>query len=365
MYIGISTFLVPIQRFINLVNNPNSFRSLAVSGNSHYTLTQVLCLSAYLVLGSTAFTNQTEEAAKKCQNILEETSKACGSKETPLIYSDEDVDMEDYNIPEDLDINEIVDTITNGKGYYIIRGLYSEKDTAMAREKVFFHNQAKKYLKQAEEAEDHHADNDERHNKFNGLVWALLNKGKIFQKMAMHPVIMNISNILIGEKSQISSLAANTVLPGQPGQLPHLDYPYYRNFYPSVNPNIMDSAPPLAVQFVTLLTEFTKNNGGTAVRPHSHHQPRYPEDEDEFRRNMVQVEGQPGDLVVFAGAIQHGAMPNYSKGFRAGILQHMVPIYVKPFENMAEYVREDIKLQAPPGLRRLLALDHPYPILKM
>jgi len=80
---------------------------------------------------------------------------------------------------------------------------------------------------------------------------------------------------------------------------------------------------------------------------------------------MIQVEGKPGDLVVFAGAIQHGAMPNTSKDFRAGILQHMVPIYVKPFEAMNQYLRDDIKEKASPQLKRLLALDHPYPILKM
>ena len=51
-------------------------------------------------------------------------------------------------------------------------------------------------------------------------------------------------------------LANRWWLPGQGGQLPHLDYPYYRTFYPASNPNIMDTAPPLSVQFVTLVTDF-------------------------------------------------------------------------------------------------------------
>ena len=156
-----------------------------------------------------------------------------------------------------------------------------------------------------------------------------LNKGRIFEKMAQHPIILSISNKILGETSQISSLAANTVLPGQGGQLPHLDYPYYRSFYPSANPNIMDTAPPLATQFVTLLTDFTKENGGTALRPHSHHRPTYPEDEEEFHANAIQIEGKAGDVVVFAGAIQHCAMPNKSNKLRTGMLQHMVPVYIK------------------------------------
>ena len=84
-----------------------------------------------------------------------------------------------------------------------------------------------------------------------------------------------------------------------------------------------------SVQFVTLLTDFTKENGGTAIRPYSHLVPTFPKDEREFFDHAIQVEGKAGDTVVFAGPIQHCAMSNKSKQFRSGILQHMVPVYVK------------------------------------
>ena len=167
------------------------------------------------------------------------------------------------------------------------------------------------------------------HNNYRGLVWALLNKGQIFQKFAQHPLIMNISNTILGQNSQISSFAANTVLPGMKGQTPHLDYPYYRNFLPVENPNILDKSPPLSVQFVTLLTDFTAENGGTAIRPGSHINPRYPDDTQEFFNNALQMRGKAGDVVVFHGAMQHCAMPNKSKVFRSGILLHMAPVYIK------------------------------------
>ena len=38
---------------------------------------------------------------------------------------------------------------------------------------------------------------------------------------------------------------------------------------------------------------------------------------------------------------------------------------IRPFESMAQYVRDDIKVQASMGLKRLLAMDHPYPMLKL
>ena len=79
---------------------------------------------------------------------------------------------------------------------------------------------------------------------------------------------------------------------------------------------------------MTFLTNFTMENGGTAIRPHSHLVPTYPDDEEEFFANAIQVEGNPGDTVVFAGPIQHCAMPNKSQRFRAGVLQHMLPVYI-------------------------------------
>jgi len=305
-------------------------------------------LSAY-----TAFDNETR---KVC--VADPQSECVLDKN--LLYTDDDVDMGRFEIPEDFNIDKVVEAITTGDGWIKLEGMFSEKDVLMARERIYHHNHADKYLRQ----DTKHETRDEAHNKFSGMVWALFNKGRVFEKMAQHPVILNISNIVLGERSAISSYAANTVLPGQGGQLPHLDYPYYRLFYPSSNPNIMDSAPPLSVQFVTLLTDFNKDNGGTAVRPNSHKKPRYPDDVEDFYANAIQMEGKAGDVVVFAGALQHCAMPNQSKGLRAGILQHMAPVYIKPFEAMAEYVKEDVKARATPDMRRILALEHPYPALK-
>jgi len=270
--------------------------------------------------------------------------------------------MGDYQIPQNWDIQRVIEAITNGDGWFHLKGVFSEKDVSMARERVHFHNHADKALK---DQQQEHLTKDEKHNEFNGMVWALFNKGKVFEKFAQHPVILNISNIVLGENSQVSSLAANTVLPGQGGQLPHLDYPYYRMLYPSNNPSVMDSAPPLSIQFVTMLTDFSKENGGTAFRPGSHHTPRYPDDTEEFYRHAIQAKGKAGDMIVFAGALQHCAMPNQSKGYRSGILQHMAPVYIKPFEDMAGYVKDEIKSRASVHMKRLLAIDHPYPMLKL
>ena len=38
-------------------------------------------------------------------------------------------------------------------------------------------------------------------------------------------------------------------------------------------------------------------------------------------------------------------------------------LLIRPFE--AQYVSDDIKTHASMGLKRLLAMDHPYPMLKL
>lgn len=36
----------------------------------------------------------------------------------------------------------------------------------------------------------------------------------------------------------------------------------------------------------------------------------------------------------------------------------------RPFEAMSQYVKEDVIARATPEMRRVLALDHPYPVMK-
>ncbi len=76
----------------------------------------------------------------------------------------------------------------------------------------------------------------------------------------------------------------------------------------------------LSLQVVTLVTDFTVENGSTAIVPGSHINPRYPDyreeffrraiQVEEFFRRAIQVEARAGDVLMFSGPIQHCAMPN-------------------------------------------------------
>jgi len=294
-----------------------------------------------------------------------ETSSPLGSglgdgAKNGLDSSDNNVNMSDFRLPEGWNLETVVEAIKTGQGWFHFKDVFSEKDIAMARERVYYHNKADIALKSLTLTPSH-----QLHSNYQGLVWGCINKGQVFEKMAQHPIILAISDVMLGESCQISSIAANTVIPGADGQLPHLDYPYYKSFFPSSSPNVMDSAPPISLQFMTLLTDFTKDNGGTAIRPNSHKNPSYPEDKEDFFRNAIQIEGQAGDMFVFTGTLQHCAMPNTSDKLRSCVIQQMVPIYVRPFEDMAKSISQETRMRSSKVLKKLLALDHPYPILKV
>eukprot|EP00095_Tigriopus_kingsejongensis_P003573 maker-scaffold140_size315649-snap-gene-1.12 protein:Tk03573 transcript:maker-scaffold140_size315649-snap-gene-1.12-mRNA-1 annotation:"phytanoyl- dioxygenase" len=275
-------------------------------------------------------------------------------KDNPC-FSDDVVRMGKYLEPANFDIEQAIFNITQGPGYYMIKGAFSEEDIKLARDRVLF------YTNPFKDCDLTLSQTEELHNNYKGMNWNLLNKGKIFSKLIQHPTVLKLSRALLGEEVQLSSLASNTVLPGMDGQTPHLDYPYYQYFFPD-NKDSLNFPNLLALQFVTLLTDFLPENGGTAFRPDSHKEPTFPHDEQEFFNNAIQVVGSPGDILVFAGPIQHCAMPNKSNFLRSGILQHMAPIYIKPFEMITP--SEHLLESASDELKKILAINHPYPIQK-
>ena len=55
----------------------------------------------------------------------------------------------------------------------------------------------------------------------------LFNKGDVFGDMICHPVIFSIMSRFLGSEFVAGSYCASRLLPGCPGQEPHIDYPYW------------------------------------------------------------------------------------------------------------------------------------------
>lgn len=195
-------------------------------------------------------------------------------------------------------------------------------------------------------------------------VWNLLNKGTVFERMVQHPTVMQIVGRFLGSAFIMGSVAANRLLPGGPGQEPHVDYPYWDMYKRNEFPMNINSSFPLNAQATILLDPFTPDSGATAFLPNSQGDLRYPDEHDRghFFDNAARMTGDPGDCVIFNGMCWHCAMPNVSDDVdRTGVLIEYLPKFVAPLEDLRRGVRPDVVERATPMLRQLMALEYPYP----
>ncbi|MCY4260211.1 MAG: phytanoyl-CoA dioxygenase family protein [Rhodobacteraceae bacterium] len=260
-------------------------------------------------------------------------------------------------LPACADPATIVDELLNGAGAVRIPELLSREQVRDARMRIMEHSEqaAEKVTHfQGAAAEAGTLDRQRR-------VWNLLAKGAVFSEMAIHPVLMPILRLFLGSEMVMGSIAANRILPGGPGQEPHIDYPYWDFHAPTTHPIGLNAGYPLNAQVTVLLDPFTKESGATAFVPGSQKPLRYPAEEDGFFDRCERMLGDPGDAVVFFGAVWHCAMPNRSDHDRNAVLIQYLPKWVKPMEDMPAALSPAFLTAASDDLRQLLGLNYPYP----
>lgn len=256
-----------------------------------------------------------------------------------------------------IDVDAVVRELFDGSGAVTIRGLFSAEEISRAREVVMRESEsaAPKVTHFQGAAGQAGTINLQRR------VWNLLAKGEVFSRMAAHPKVMEVMRAFLGSEFIMGSIAANRILPGGPGQEPHIDYPYWDYHSPLTHPARLNASFPLNAQATIMLDPFTIETGATAYVPATQHELRYPVESDRFYEHCERMLGEPGDTVLFFGAVWHCAMPNLSQQDRSAILIQYLPKWVKPMENMPAALPAEFIAQASPDLRQLLGLDFPYP----
>ncbi|TCV93962.1 ectoine hydroxylase-related dioxygenase (phytanoyl-CoA dioxygenase family) [Luteibacter rhizovicinus] len=260
---------------------------------------------------------------------------------------------------DDLDTDTIVGELLEGVGAVTLRGLFGTDEIAEAREIVMRESSG-----DAEAAKvTHFQGAAEREGKLSlqRRVWNLLAKGDVFSRMAAHPALMQTMRAFLGTEFIMGSIAANRILPGGPGQEPHIDYPYWDYHTPQTHPVRLNSSFPLNAQATIMLDPFTEETGATAYVPGSQRSLRYPDESDRFFDRCERMLGEPGDTVVFFGAVWHCAMPNHSRADRSAILIQYLPKWVKPMENIPAALPSSFVDAASSDMRQLLGLHYPYP----
>ena len=248
-----------------------------------------------------------------------------------------------------------IDALLTGPGYYLVESVFSEEQVAEANRVINAHSDT------AQTATHFHGGHEDKIH-LQRRVWNLLNKGEVFVDMVQHPLVMKVFGKILGKKFILGSYAANRLLPGAPGQEPHVDYPYWDMHELDEFPTGINSQFHMNCQSLISLHEFTAENGATAIAPGSQTRAVYPTSA-QFADEHIQLPCPPGSLLLFVGMAWHCSMPNNSQGERTSILGQYLPKFVKPMEALDQSIDPVVRDAATPELRQLLGVDLRYPEL--
>ncbi len=264
-----------------------------------------------------------------------------------------DVDRLDETMPE------ILAELLTGAGAVAIRGAFTAEEVAAAQKVIVDESDA------VAERETHFHGGNEDTIHLQRRVWNLLNKGEVFEAMVQHPVVAKIASAFLGNKFILGSIAANRLLPGGPGQEPHIDYPYWDLYERDGFPTAINSSFPMNLQATIPLDPFNEVSGASAFLARSQGELIYPDttDRDRFFAEAQRMSGDPGDCLLFNGMVWHCAMPNKSDHDRTAVLIEYLAKFVTPLEDQKSGVRQEVIDRGTPLLHQLMSLTYPYPKL--
>jgi ectoine hydroxylase-related dioxygenase (phytanoyl-CoA dioxygenase family) len=167
----------------------------------------------------------------------------------------------------------------------------------------------------------------------NQRLWMLLNKGRVFRDLMLHPVIETLMGHLLGPDFLLSSFTANIAHPGGEPMVLHTDQGYVGFWTPK----------PVVANIAWMLDDFTEANGGTRLVPASHLNaaatPRSSAYAPEEPANMptledtIGAEGPAGSILCFDGRIWHGTGANRTDRPRHALLSYHCRPFIRQQEN--------------------------------
>jgi ectoine hydroxylase-related dioxygenase (phytanoyl-CoA dioxygenase family) len=183
------------------------------------------------------------------------------------------------------------------------------------------------------------ATNDGGSDSPNQRVWNLLNKGKIFRDLMLHPVVEAVMGHMLGRDFLLSSFTANIARKGGDPMVMHTDQ-IYVGFW---------TAQPMVANIAWMLDDFTDENGGTRLIPKSHLDSEMPKSWD-----TIAGEGKAGSVLCFDGRLWHGTGANSTDAPRHALLSYHCRPFIRQQENLFLGLDPDVvKSERPELLNRL------------
>lgn len=177
----------------------------------------------------------------------------------------------------------------------------------------------------------------------------LLAKGAVFQEVAANPGVLDLVEAVLGPHFQISIISAIQILPGESAQDLHTD----DGLYPLPWPH-----PPVVLNTMWAVDDFTEANGATVLVPGSHQWPdrafggRTPQ--------TVPATMARGSVLAWVGNLVHGGGANRTDRPRLGITMNYNQAWLRQQENQYLGVPMEVVQAFPERLQRLVGYDlHP------
>jgi ectoine hydroxylase-related dioxygenase (phytanoyl-CoA dioxygenase family) len=192
-------------------------------------------------------------------------------------------------------------------------------------------------------------------NAFEGFatqrVYALFAKTRTFDQPATDPLLLGVLDHVLGHY-QLSAPVGIRIGPGEHAQMLHRD----DAVYPLPQPH-----PPVVVNTMWPLDEFTADNGATRFVPGSHRwEPgRQPTGDDPVLTAVM----SPGSVMFYLGSLWHGGGANRTSQPRLGVILEYVAAWLRPQENHCLAVPRDVARQLPERLQELLGYNIYPPFL--
>ena len=143
---------------------------------------------------------------------------------------------------------------------------------------------------------------------FSPRVYALFAKTRTFDRAAIHPLLLDVLDRVLGHY-QLSAPTGIRIGPGEKAQILHTD----DAVYPLTKPH-----PPVVLNTMWPLDDFTEANGATRFIPGSHRWPpgRTPAEGDEVRQATLPA----GTVLFYLGSLWHGGGANQTDAPRLGVI---------------------------------------------
>ena len=228
-------------------------------------------------------------------------------------------------------------------------------------------------------------------DELNQWVSMLVNKGKVFQALLPHPIASAVVKHLLGPGYLLGDMSGPLTRPGNPVLPLHIDQywmpspampgePYVRagsvsaNRAPGGPPEIARTPinPPLAVNCMFMISDFTEDNGATRMVPRSHLSGIQPEPCVPHKVPTVAATGAAGDLLIWEGRTWHAAGANVSDEIRYGLVTFFSGPQIRGMWNYTLGTKAEVLEGASPELIALLGFkvwgdfgrtvsaDHPF-----